>query len=183
MVTTALILIEVQNDYFEGGLRPLPKSEETLKAIKKVLLHFRETNQMVIHLKHISVRSNAPIFRRQTEGAKIHHEIEPLGDEIVIVKHWPDSFYQTELENILNEHQVERLVFGGMMTHHCVDTTVRVAKGKGYEVVVLEDACTTKALVSGDEVLPEDIVQKTFMASFKDFGSVLTTEDYLNFKL
>lgn len=171
---TALVIIDVQNDYFPKGLNPLYKSNEALKNVKKLLEHFRNQNQTIIHIRHISTSENAAFFKPNSQGSEIHSSLKPRENEAVVVKHWADSFYKTDLHEILKEKEIDRLVVCGMMSHHCVDTTVRSGSTQ-YDIILVHDACATKDLVFEDEVIEAEIVQKTFMASLKGFATVLNT--------
>lgn len=81
------------------------------------------------------------------------------------MKYYPNSFYETELNSYLQEKGIRKLVVCGMMTHMCVDTTVRAAMDYGYEVELVADGCATMDLEISGEIIPAEIVQKTFLAS------------------
>ncbi len=113
-----------------------------------------------------------------TDGAKIHSSVTPASGEELIVKHKPDSFLETDLQERLAMKNIKRLVIAGMMTHMCIDTTVRSAKAKGYEVVLLHDACATKDLVWNGKTTPAATVHDTFMASLdKAFATVVPSRE------
>lgn len=81
----ALLLIDIQNDYFEGGLNPLVGiSEAGLKA-QVILQHFRLQSLPIIHIQHISTKQGATFFLPNTKGAKIHENVAPLKEENVII--------------------------------------------------------------------------------------------------
>ena len=85
-----------------------------------------------MHVMHISLNANAAFFLPDTEGAQIHQRVQPLDGETIVVKHFPDGFLRTELREIAERaSRFERLVICGMMSHMCVDTTVRTAKRPG----------------------------------------------------
>ena len=82
----ALLIIDVQNDYFKNGKMELKNSEEALENIKLVLNKFRENNKEIILIKHISNREGAAFFLPDTDGVSIHTEITPLNNEKIIEK-------------------------------------------------------------------------------------------------
>ena len=175
-----LLLIDIQNDYFPGGAMELVNPLAALDNAEKLLAHFRKQNLPVIHVQHINVREGATFFLPNTEGVKIHERLTPQADEDVVIKHTPSSFYQTDLAKILKDKQIDQLVVAGMMTHMCIDTTVRAAKDYGLEITVAEDACATKDLVFDGESLPAATVQKVFMAGLNGmFAKVMKTEELL----
>jgi len=106
--------------------------------------------------------------------------IEPLSTEKVIVKHELSSFYDTALQEELKKQGITKLVVCGMMTHMCVDTTVRAAKDLGYEVSLIADACATKSLNWMGESISADVVQKVYLASLEGgFADVIDYKTYL----
>lgn len=178
---TALALIDIQNDYFQGGRNELVNTEQTLVHVKQALSLFREEGLPIFHIQHINLQENAAFFLPDSDGVKIHEQIFPQTDEKIILKHTPDSFYQTELERRLKIRDISRLVICGMMSHMCIDTTVRTAKRLGYEVLLLCDACATKDLIWNNAVIPAENVHATFMASLQGtFAKVIETKELLN---
>lgn len=93
----ALILIDLQNDYFEGGLYPLVGSLDAVLKAQKLIHYFRLNSLPVIYIRHISSRQDATFFLPDTIGAEIHSSVTPIKNEDIIIKHSPNSFYQTEL--------------------------------------------------------------------------------------
>lgn len=92
----------------------------------------------------------------------------------MIVKYYQNSFYETELDSYLKEKGIKKLIVCGMMTHMCVDTTVRAAMDYGYEVDLVADACATMDLEISGEIIPAQTVQKTFLASLEGvFANVI----------
>ncbi len=177
----ALIIIDIQNDYFEKGTMPLVGSMKACEHAKLILDKFRKDELPVIYIQHIATRPDATFFIPDTEGADIHNMIKPLADEKIIVKHYPNSFRETELLEYLKENKVTDLVICGMMSHMCVDATTRAAKDLGFNITLIGDACATKDLeFNGTKALAKD-VQTSFLSALNYFYStVLTTEQYLN---
>ena len=178
---TALLIIDIQNDYFEGVAMALAEPGKASSNAARLLESFRENNLPVIHIQHIANRPGASFFIPGTAGAEIHDDVKPLQHEKVIVKHFPNSFRETGLLDHLRTNNITRLVICGMMTHMCVDATTRAAKDHGFDCVVIGDACATKDLeVNGKHVKAAE-VQKAFLAALNYFYStVLTTGEYLD---
>lgn len=178
-MTTGLVIIDVQNDYFAGGHFPLAAPEEALTPIKNLLTYFRAEKMPIFHIKHLNP-PEAPFFIPGTKGADIHSEAAPLKDELVITKHYPNSFLKTNLKTELEKHCITDLVVCGMMTQMCIDTTVRTAMNYGYPVTLISDACAALDLVWKGEVIPADIVQKVYWASLdKTFAAVMDSKSFL----
>lgn len=166
---TALLLIDIQNDYFEGGANPLSGSLEASMKAKEVLHYFRHNSLPVVHIQHVANRSDATFFAPDTFGVEIQNNVKPVEGEMVLVKHFPNSFWETGLHNYLQTLSVKNLVVCGMMTHMCVDATVRAAKDLGYACTLLADACATKDLIYGFEKVCAKDVQITFYAALSYF--------------
>ncbi len=176
----ALILIDIQNDYFENGKMELVGSKKASLNAKKILEKFRAENLPIIHIQHHSTRNDASFFIPNTKGVQICEDVKPLKDEIVLTKHYPNSFRDTKLLETLKSLEVEELIFCGMMTHMCVDATVRAAKDFGYECTLIGDACATKELEIKGEKVKANEVQKSFLGALSYFyAKVLDTEEYL----
>src|SRR5436190_10097679 len=127
MADTALVIIDLQNDYFPGGAMELEGSPAAGAKAGEVLQKFRNENLPVFHIRHLSVRPGATFFLPGTPGAQIHGSVRPREGELVVEKNFPNSFRATALQNHLDQHKIKNLVVAGMMTHMCVDATVRAA--------------------------------------------------------
>ncbi len=177
----ALLLIDIQNDYFPCGKMELVRMEEAAKKAGELLKAFRTAGKPVFFIKHISTRSDATFFVPGTHGTDIHSSVSPLPDETVIEKHFPNSFLQTELLSVLRESEVTDLIICGAMSHMCIDTTVRAAKELGFKCTLIADACATRNLKFGEEILPARTVHASFMAALDGmFATIMTVEEYLN---
>jgi nicotinamidase-related amidase len=169
MPDTALIVIDIQNDYFPGGAMELEGAEAAGLRANEALARFRGKKLPVIHVRHLSLRPGATFFLPGTRGAEIHASVLPLEGETVIEKSFPNSFRQTRLEEILKGSGVKNVVMAGMMTHMCVDASVRQAVDLGYKVTLLADACATRAQSFGGETIPARQVHAAFLAALNGF--------------
>ena len=177
-MNTALVLVDIQNDYFPGGRNPLLEPEAAAARAAGALALFRERGWPLFHIQHVNTNLAATFFLDGTDGMKIHSSVAPLPGEPVVVKHRPDSFYQTDLHDRLDSVGACRLVVCGMMSHMCIDTTVRSAKGRDYEIVLLHDACTTRDLEWEGAVIPAAIVHGAYMAALRGtFAEVMSSGD------
>jgi len=178
---TALIIIDIQKDYFPGGKYPLVKPLEAAKNAYMLLQCFREHSGHHVHIQHISTEPDATFFISGDRGTDIHDSVAHFEGEPIVYKHEPNSFLNTNLLELLKSWGTERVVICGMMTHMCVDATARAASDLGFQVIVAEDACATRDLKYGDTTIPAEHVHKAFLAALKSYGKVMKSEQILAF--
>lgn len=177
----AFILIDIQNDYFEGGAYPLVGAYQASLKAKQVLEHCRKEGIPVIHIQHLANREGAGFFIPDTKGAEIHSNVAPINEEKIITKHFPNSFRETELQQFLQKHSITELVICGMMTSMCVDATTRAAKDLGYECTLVGDACAAPNLTLNEKTVKGEDVHTAFLAALNYFyATVLTTDQFVN---
>lgn len=160
-----LILVDIQNDYFQGGSHELINPEQAAMQAGKILTLFREKGWPIFHVHHISTHENADFFLPDTEGSDFYRQVYPRMGEEIIIKHKPDSFLETNLKETLEERGVDSLVICGMMTHMCIDTTVRSAVYQGYPVTLIDDACATEDLEWEGNTVSAETVHYAYMAA------------------
>ena len=165
---TALLLIDIQNFYFEGGSSALVNPVPASLNAAKVLNDFREKGRLVVHIKH----GDGP-------QSEIHQNVRPLSDEKIFVKQEVNSFLNTGLLEYLRENKVKKLVLCGMQTHMCLEAATRAAADYGFECVVIGDACATKDLKFGDKVIMAEDVHYSTLATFRPYAKVMNAEEYL----
>ena len=176
---TALILIDIQKDYFPGGKHPLVNPLEAAQKAYMLLQCFREHGGHHVHTQHISKKPDAKFFISGDRGTDIHDSVAHFEGEPIVYKHEPNAFLNTNLLELLKSWKIERVVICGMMTHLCVDATARAASDLGFQVIVAEDACATRDLTYGDTTIPADHVHKAFLAALKSYGKVTKSEEIL----
>jgi len=179
---TALLVIDIQKDYFEGGKYPLVKPLDAAKNAYVLLQCFREhgpQGAQHVHIQHISLEPDATFFIKGDSGSDIHDSVAHFEGEPIIYKHEPNSFLNTDLFDLLKGWGVERVVICGMMTHMCVDATARAASDFGFQVIIAEDACATRDLKYGDTIIPAEYVHKAFLAALKSYGKVMKSDEII----
>ena len=170
---TALMVIDMQNDFCSvGGWGDrkgfdVSQTRKPIQPIQTLLTALRQTPVTIIHTReghrpdlsdcpsHKLARSqhqNAPIGsvgvmgRLLTRGSKSHDfvdELQPMPGEIILDKPGKGSFVATDLDLILRQRGIRQLLFTGVTTECCVQTTLRTANDLGYECVLLEDCCAS----------------------------------------
>jgi len=179
-MSRALVLIDLQNDYFPGGRMELAGADAAVAQAAVLLADCRRRKLPVIHIQHVSTRAGATFFLPGTEGAEIHAAVRPAAGERVIVKHFPNAFRETDLQAALKDAGATQIVFAGMMTHMCVDTTVRAAADLGFQCQLAHDACATRNLQFGDKQVAAADVQVAYLAALNgSFASVHPTAELI----
>ncbi|HEX4045798.1 MAG TPA: cysteine hydrolase family protein [Gammaproteobacteria bacterium] len=179
-MNTALLLLEIQNDYFANGKMPLEKSLEVSNKAQSVLHAYREKKLAVIHVQHISTHPDASYLLPCTKGAEFHSHVLPNKHETIIKKHYPNAFKDTSLLKHLIKSKINHLIICGMMMQNTVEATVRAAYDLGFTCTVLHDACAARQLVFNQVVIPTQSVHYAFLAALHPaYATVMSTDDFL----
>jgi nicotinamidase-related amidase len=177
-VSRALLIVDIQNDYFPGGRNPLDGPEQAAGHARELLDAFRASGEDVVHIQHVWDAPDAAYLAPGTPGFEIHDSVRPAAGETVFQKANPNSFLDTPLEGHLREAGVDSLVVCGMMTSMCVDATVRAAVDLGFETTLAHDACATMPLEFGGRSIPAADVHTAFVAAIADgYAAVLPTAE------
>lgn len=176
---TALLVIDIQKDYFPGGKYPLVNPESAAKNAYMLLQCFREHGGYHVHIQHISLEPDATFFIKGDSGSDIHDLVAHFEGEPIVYKHEPNSFLNTNLLELLKSWEVERVLITGMMTHMCVDATARAASDFGFQIIVAEDACATRDLKYGYTIISAEHVHKSFLAALQSYGTVMKSEEII----
>ncbi|MEP7062561.1 MAG: cysteine hydrolase family protein [Betaproteobacteria bacterium] len=177
-MSTALLLIDLQNDYFPGGAMELEGADAAVARCARLLEAFRSRGLPPIHVQHASTRTGATFFVPGTGGVEIHPAVAPRDGEAVFTKHFPNAFRDTPLLAHLRAQSITRLVIAGMMTQMCIDTSTRAASDMGFECTLAHDGCATRAQSFGGRTVASADVQAAFMASLNGlFAKVITTDE------
>lgn len=180
MTNRALILVDIQNDYFEGGLWPVAKMQTVANNAARLLAAARAAGDLVVHVRHQMASDQAPFFRPGSSGAEINPAVAPQGGEAVITKDRPNSFQGTDLLERLRANGIEKVTICGAMSQMCIDATTRAAVDHGFAVTVAEDACGAKEAEFGGVKLSAEQVHAAFMAPLaSSYARVVTTDEAL----
>jgi nicotinamidase-related amidase len=178
---TAIAIIDIQNDYFPGGRMELVGSDEAALKTARLLNAFRQKHWPIYHIQHISTQPGATFFLPGTPGADIFHAVRPLPTEPIISKHYPNSFRNTDLLEKLRADGIDNILVCGMMTHMCVDATVRAAFDFGFSCTVAHDACATRDLNFNGTISPAVHVHASFMAALGAvYAQIKGADDIIN---
>jgi nicotinamidase-related amidase len=180
MSKQALILIDIQNDYFPGGKWALDGAEAAADNAVRLLAAARQRGDLVVHVRHEFTSADAPFFTPGSDGAQIHPKVAPLDAEPVVLKHQVNSFRDTELKPLLDRHGIDTLTLAGSMSHMCIDAAARAAADFGYTVNIAHDACATLALdFAGRQVAACDVHGSAMAALAFAYARVAGTDELL----
>ena len=176
----ALIIIDMQNDYFSGGNMELSGIDIAAENTKKLLLFYRKKAKPVYYIQHFSIHEGAAFFVPNTTGVEINALLNPLESEKVIKKHFPNSFRKTNLLEELQSVNINHLTICGAMSHLCVDATTRAAFDLGFRCTLATDACATRDLIFEGTKIPADFVHGAFMAALSPvYAQLKKTEEII----
>ncbi len=183
MTTSALILIDIQNDYFPdfaGCKMPLPTMNAAAANAALLLAAARQSGTAIFHIQHVMASTAAPFFHPGTPGSEIHESVAPLEAENIVEKNRPNSFLRTKLEALLCDRSVDRLTLCGAMSQMCVDATARAAVDLGFSVTVAQDACAAANVTHDGVEVSADMVHASIMAPLAaSYATVLPTSECL----
>jgi len=181
MSAKALIVIDIQNDYFNGGDWPLVGVEEAAANAARLLQSARSADDVVVHIRHEFESADSPFFRPGSTGAAIHGSVLPTGDEHVVLKHKINSFLGTDLKQHLDANDVTEVVICGNMSHMCVDAATRASADYGYAVTLVHDACASRDLEFDGVHVPARMAHAAYMSALGfAYAKTMSTDEYLN---
>lgn len=176
-MSEALLIIDIQNFYFEGE-SCLDGHEQASLNAARLLEHFRKNNRPIFHIVHEKYKAN--LTEAEMRLQEIHGSVQPREGEPVIPKQTPGSFKNTQLQKLLEDKGISELVICGMMSQMCVDTTTREAFDLDYKCTVIHDACATRSFSFNGLEVPAQFVHATAMSALKfAFAKVIGCEEYL----
>ena len=177
---TALVVTDIQQFYFEGGLVPLTGSVEAANQARRVLEAFRARKLPIFHVRHVP-KSVALVEGEPADAQyRIRSEVQPAAGEKIVTKRYANSFRETDLLDSLRQKGIKTLVIVGMQTHMCVEAASRAATDLGFDVVVVHDACATRPLEFEGRTVPAEMVHAAALAAIKGtYGRVVSVDQLL----
>ena len=177
-MTTALLVIDVQNEYVTGGLPIVdPTVDGSLARIGEAIDAANAAGLPVVLVRHTEPDPAAGLFTAGTPAWELHETVSSRPHVAVVDKQLPGSFTGTGLEALLSQLDVDHVAVAGYMTHMCVDTTTRQAMHLGLDVTVLDDATGT---IDVSDTLPASLVHRVELGVLGDgFATVTSTSGWV----
>ena len=173
----ALLVIDVQNEYFSGKL-PVSHPPGSLDNILKAMDAALRNHIPVVVIQHAAKSESSPVFRRGSPEWELHPEVAKRRRDILIEKNWPDSFTETKLEEWLKSNGIKTLAVCGYMTQMCCDTTARRAFHLGYSVEFLSDATGTLAFTNEAGSVTDEELHRAILVKQNRFSKVMKTGEW-----
>lgn len=178
-MTRALLVIDVQNEYFDGAL-PITYPVGHLDRILEVMDRAAAAGVPTAVIRHHQADPQSPIFCKGSDQWQLHPEVEQRPRDILIDKQLPGSFTKTELDDWLKRVGADTVTIAGYMTHMCCDTTAKQAFHRGYKVEFLRDATGTLNIENaGGSVTAEQMQTSILVAQQMFISEVVSTNDWL----
>ena len=177
--STALLLIDFQREYADGGLAL--NADAAGRQAERLMNAADRIGLSVVHVHHVAANSGAKLFRPGSRGVLPWPNLQPQPQHRCIEKQLPSAFAGTDLDAGLRAAGIEVIVVAGLMTHMCVDSTARDAMHRGYRVIVVADACATRDLPGlGGTTIAARAIHESALAALADrFADVVTSETLL----
>ncbi|WP_313017928.1 cysteine hydrolase family protein [Acetoanaerobium noterae] len=173
----ALLVIDVQNEYFTGKMKvtyPINSFDNILAAMD----YAKESNMLIIIIQHTAL--NGDSFVKNTDEWKVHRKIMEKHHDYILEKNKSSSFHHTDLDRILQNDKIETVVISGYMTQMCCDTTAREANHKGYKVEFLLDATGTIDVSNQiGSITSKQLHEATLIAQSIGFSNVISVKDWM----
>jgi nicotinamidase-related amidase len=175
LAESTLVLIDCQHTYTQGVME-LDGVAAALEQAAALLERARSAGIPIIHIQH----SDGPgsLYDVEGESGAIVAQVAPREGEPIVVKQYPNSFVQTDLDDRLKALGASNLVLAGFMTHMCVNSTARGAFNLGYAPTVVAAATATRSLpdVYG-KPLPANLIQDASLAAMSDLFAIVVADE------
>jgi nicotinamidase-related amidase len=176
----ALLVIDVQNEYFTGNL-PVTFPQGSFANILRAMDAAHAAHVPVVVIQHASHASEAPAFRYGSREWELHPEIARRPRDVLIEKTLPGSFTGTNLDRWLMDHAIGTVTIAGYMTQMCCDTTARQAFQRGYAVKFLSDGTGTLSITnSAGSITDSDLHRAILVTQQMRFSHVMATEEWVS---
>jgi nicotinamidase-related amidase len=175
----ALLVIDVQNEYFTGKL-PITYPEGSLEHILQAIRAARSKAIPVAYIQHTAIQKESKTFLKSTDGWQLHPAIAVTPRDYLVEKTLPGSFTGTDLDSWLRQKGIDTVVITGYMTQMCCDTTARQAMHLGFSVEFLSDATGTLPISNeAGSVTAEELHRAILVTQAMRFSRVLPTQRWI----
>jgi nicotinamidase-related amidase len=179
MMNKALLVIDVQNEYFTGAL-PVTYPQNSSANIVAAIKAAEVADIPVVMVQHTATAKGAKSFIKGMRGWELHDSVKNAKIAHYVEKTMPSSFVDTDLEAWLRKNNINTVVISGYMTQHCCDTTARYAHHLGFDVEFLSDATGTLDFANkAGKASAEEIHRVTLVEQAFRFSDVMSTKEWI----
>lgn len=175
----ALLVIDVQNEYFTG-LLPVTYPKDSFTNILKSIDCANNLDIPVILIQHTAPQSDSKTFIKGSKTWHLHPSVLERKYNFIVEKHLPGSFTDTKLDELLKSMNIDTVAVIGYMTQMCCDTTARQAMHLGYSVEFLSDSTGTLDITNyAGQIKAEELHKAILITQAMRFSKVMTTDEWV----
>jgi len=146
----ALIVIDVQEGFFYDPNYPVYNENNLINNNNQLIDSFRKQGKPIIFVRHTD--------EDLVEGTRlweVYSRVHATSDDLYVDKTTPDSFFKTELLNVLKTNNIDSIVIVGLQTEYCIDATCKSAFGKGIPTILVSDGHSTydNSFMKADKII------------------------------
>ena len=177
----ALVVIDVQNEYFEGGGLPIehPPIAETLPNVLRAMDAATAAGTPVVVVRHHAPQG-APIFQADAHNGQLHPEVARRPRDHLVTKAFASVFTGTDFADWLSRHEIDTVSIAGYMTHNCDASTILEASHRGLQVEWLADAAGALPYENAAGRASAEEIHRVFSVVFhSNFAAVTRTTEWV----
>lgn len=177
----ALVVIDVQNEYFEGGGLPIehPPIARTLPNVTAAMDAATQAGVPVVVVRHHAA-AGAPLFQPGTHAGELHEAVASRPRDHLVTKAFPSVFTGTGFADWLRERGIDTLAISGYMTHNCVASTIFEGMHGGWTMEYLQDASGALPYENAAGRASAEEIHRVFSVVFhSNFAAAVSTADWI----
>ena len=177
----ALVVIDVQNEYFDGGGLPIehPPISRTLPNVASAMDAASQAGVPVVVVRH-HAPAGLPLFQAGTRAAELHEAVASRPRDHLVTKAFPSVFTGTDFAQWLDQRGIDTLAVAGYMTHNCVASTIFEGMHRGLAMEYLHDASGALPYANAAGRASAEEIHRVFSVVFhSNFAAVTSTADWI----
>ncbi|MDI1238871.1 MAG: cysteine hydrolase family protein [Polaromonas sp.] len=177
----ALVVIDVQNEYFEGGGLPIeyPPTGQSLPKVTQAMDAASAAGIPVVVVRHHAAKG-APLFQADAHNGQLHPEVARRPHDHLVTKTFPSVFTGTDFADWIARERIDTLSLAGYMTHNCDAATAFEAMHRGLTVEFLADASGSLPYANAAGRASAEEIHRVFCVVFhSNFAAVTSTSDWI----
>lgn len=176
---TALLIVDVQKAFLDKDYPGIKRNNLNAEKVCGLILNkCRDLNLTVIHIRHSSIDPSSKLHESKP-GFLFNDYVLPQKNETVLTKHVNSGFIGTNLETLLKDQNIKKLVIVGMTTNHCISSTARMSGNLGYDTYLISDATAAYNTIGLDgKMIDCEVIYNISLANLnEEFATILSSEE------